>query len=127
MSFAAGDAPAGSNRVVLVSVKTPAAAEAGVYAATATVRAEGCQPVAVPVRLRVRSFALPDTPFLKSYFYLAPHNFGGSYKQFDDRPTDVILDDFYNLYRELRLTGNQAMDRPSPKWKKENGHVVVTD
>ncbi len=127
VSFSAGEAPAGSNLVVLVTVKTPAAAEAGDYVATATIHADGSGPVAVPVRLRVRNFALPNTPSLKSYFYLSPSNFGGSYKQFDDRPTNVILDDFYSLYRELRLTGNQAMERPSPKWKKENGHIVVTD
>lgn len=125
--FSSGDAPAGSNLVVLVTVKTPAAAEAGSYTATATIRADGFEPVSVPVRLRVRNFTLPDTASLKSYFYLSPNGFGGSYKQFDDRPTDVILDDFYRLYRELRFTGNQAMDRPLPKWKKENGHVVVTD
>ena len=127
VSFSSGDASAGSNLVVLVTVKTPAEAKAGTYSATATIRADGLEPVSVPVRLRVRNFALPDTASLKSYFYLSPSGFGGSYKQFDDRTTDVILDDFYNLYRELRFTGNQAMSRPSPKWKKENGHVVVTD
>ena len=127
VSFSSGDAPAGSNLVVLVTVKTPAAAEAGTYAATAKVSADGLDPVPVPIRLRVRKFALPDVAFLKSYFYLAPYNFGGSYTQFDSRPANMIFDDFYRLYRELRFTGNQAMDRPSPKWKKENGHIVVTD
>ena len=127
VSFSPGDAPAGSNLVVLVTVKTPAAAEAGTYAATAKISADGLDPVSVPIRLRVRNFALPVVAFLKSYFYLAPYNFGGSYTQFDSRPLKMIFDDFYRLYRELRFTGNQAMDRPSPKWKKENGHVVVTD
>ena len=127
VSFASGEAPAGSNLVVLVTVKTPAAAAAGMYAATAKVSADGLDPVSVPICLRVRNFALPDVAFLKSYFYLAPYNFGGSYTQFDSRPSSMIFADFYKLYRELRLTGNQAMERPSPKWKKENGHVVVTD
>lgn len=125
--FSVGEASSGSNMVVLVTVKTPADARPGIYAAKATVRADGIAPTAVPIRLRVRDFALPDTPFLKSYFYVLPGAFGGSYKQFDGRPSDVILDDFYNLYHELRLTGNQAMERPDPKWKMENGHVVVTD
>ena len=127
VSFESGSVQADSNLVALVTVKVPAAAESGAYAATATVTAEGIAPCEIPVRLRVRNFALPDTPFLKSYFYLAPSNFGRSYKQFDERPTNVILDDFYKLYRELRLTGNQAAYIPPPKWKKENGHVVVTD
>ena len=125
--FSVGEAAPGSNMVVLVTVKTPAAARSGIYTATVTVRADGIAPTAVPIRLRVRDFALPDTPFLKSYFYILPGAFGGSYKQFDGRPSDVILDDFYNLYHELRITGNQAMERPEPKWKMENGHVVVTD
>ena len=125
--FSAGEASSGSNLVVLVTVKTSAAARSGIYAATATVRADGIAPTAVPIRLRVRDFALPDTAFLKSYFYVLPGGFGGSYKQFDGRPSDVIMDDFYNLYHELRFTGNQAMERPEPKWKMENGHVVVTD
>ena len=125
--FSSGEVSAGSNMVVLVTVKTPASAASGTYKAMATVQADGIAPVTVPVRLRVRNFALPDTAFLRSYFYLSPSGFGGSYKQFDARPMDAIYDDFYALYRELRFTGNQAMARPSPKWKKENGHVVVTD
>lgn len=125
--FSAGEAAAGSNMVLLVTVKTPAAAEPGVYTAKATIRADGINPVSVPVRLRVRDFALPDTAFLKSYFYVQPDSFGRSYGRFDERPAEKILDDFYNLYRELRLSGNQAMERPSPKWKMENGRVVVTD
>ena len=127
VAFSSGDALAGSNLVVLVTVKTPAAAEAGLYAATVKVSADGLDPVSVPIRLRLRKFALPDVAYLKSYFYLSPSNFGGSYTQFDNRPSARILDDFYRLYRELRFTGNQAMERPSPKWKKENGHIVVTD
>ena len=125
--FSAGTASAGTNMIVLVTVKTPAEAKAGEYMAMATIRADGIDPVTIPIRLRVRNFALPDTAFLKSYFYLSPDGFGGSYKQFDARPMGVIYDDFYGLYRELRFTGNQAMPRPSPKWKNENGHIVVTD
>lgn len=90
-------------------------------------RADGHPPVAVPVRLRVRGFALPDTASLKSYFYFSPHYASGSYKRFDDRAPEAICDDVYGLYRELRFTGNQAMQRPMPKWKKADGRVVVTD
>ena len=127
VAFDRGEAVAGSNLVALVTVKVPAKAEAGVYAATATVAADGIVPAEIPVRLRVRNFALPDTAKLKSYFYLSPWYGGGSYTQFDGRPKDAILDDFYGIYRELRWTGNQAMDRPMPKWKMVDGHVVVTD
>lgn len=125
--FSTGGAAAGSNMVVLVTVKTPASAKPGMYAAKATIRADGIAPVSVPVRLRVRNFALPDTAFLKSYFYIQPEAFGRSYSRFDGRPTEKVLDDFYDLYHELRLSGNQAMERPSPKWKMEDGRVVVTE
>ena len=127
VAFDRGEAIAGSNLVVLATVKVPAAVEAGVYAATVTVTADGVAPMEIPVRLRVRNFSLPDTAKLKSFFYLSPGNFGGSYTQFDGRPIAEILDDFYGIYRELRWTGNQAMDRPMPKWKMVDGHVVVTD
>ena len=125
--FSSCGVPAGSNLVVLVTVKTPADAEPGVYKAKATVRSDGSVAATVPIELRVRDFALPDTAFLKSYFYVSPNAFGKSYGRFDGRPENVILDDFYGLYRELRITGNQATPIPAPKWKMQDGRVVVTD
>ena len=127
VAFDCGVAAAGSNLVALVTVKVPATAETGVYTATVTVAADGVAATEIPVRLRVRNFALPDTAKLKSYFYLSPSYGDGSYTQFDARPKAEILDDFYGIYRELRWTGNQAMDRPMPNWKMADGHVVVTD
>jgi len=127
VAFDRGEVASGSNLVALVTVKVPAKAEAGVYAATATVAADGVAPTEIPVRLRVRDFTLPDAAKLKSYFYFAPWYGNGSYKQFDKRTDAEILDDFYGIYRELRWTGNQAMKRPMPKWKLVDGHVVVTD
>ena len=127
VAFGNGSVQTGSNLVALVTVKVPASAEPGMYAATAVVTAEGVKPHEVPVRLRVRNFSLPDTACLKSYFYLNLWFGNGAYTQFDKRPAKTIHDDFYEIYRELRLTGNQAMSCPSPKWKKKNGHVVVTD
>ena len=127
VAFDRGSAASGSNLVALVTVKVPTEAEAGDYGAAVTVAADGIAPASIPVRLRVRNFALPDTAKLKSYFYANLNYGGGSYTQFDARPKGEILNDFYGIYRELRWTGNQAMDRPEPKRKMVDGHVVITD
>ena len=125
--FLSGSASSGSNLVVLVSVKVPSDAKAGVYEAKLAIFADDACSVTVPIRLRVRDFALPDTALLRSYFYFSPDAFGRSYSRFDSRPADVIIDDIHAHYRELRITGNQAAQIPPPKWKFENGRVVITD
>ena len=127
VAFEGGTVNTGSNLVVLVTVKVPVSAEAGVYSAIVKVKTDLAPLHEVPLKLRVRDFALPDTARLKSYFYLNLAFGDGSYMQFDKRPSATIYDDFYRLYHELRLSGNQAMLRPMPKWKMVDGHVVVTD
>jgi hypothetical protein len=52
--------PAGSSQSVWVTVKVPADAAPGLYAGTVTVKAEGLPATAVPVRLQVFDWKLPD-------------------------------------------------------------------
>ena len=127
VDYSQGDAAAGSNKVFLVTVKTPADAAAGAYAGTLSLRVSGGEVVRIPVKLRVRDFVLPDSAKLKSYFYFSPSAFLNSYRRYDARPAKEICDDMYRHYRELRLTGNQAVDLPDPEWTMKDGHVVVTD
>jgi hypothetical protein len=127
VAFEKGDVGEGENLTLLVTVNVPADAVAGVHVGAIKVSAEGATVAEVPVEMRVRGFSLPSTATLKSYFYSSPGYGGGAYKKFDGRPDVAINDDIHRLYREMRLTGNQALKRPMPKWKLENGRVVVTD
>lgn len=78
----------------------------------------------VPLSVRVRGFALPDTAFLRTYFYAQPIP---AYMEFDRRPRAVIADDLQRVLSEHRMNGNQAQWTPRPKWKIENGKLTVTD
>lgn len=127
VSFTEGDVAVGDNLVLLFTVQTPKDAVAGEYEGTVRIKDADGEIAMIPLKLRVRGFALPDTAMLKSYFYMNPGYAGGAYKKFDARPDDVINDNIHRLFKEIRFTGNQALKRPMPKWKIENGHVVVTD
>ena len=125
--FTGRDVTSGTNLVLLATVAVPPQAKAGVYEGALKIYSEGSEIAAVPVELRVRGFRLPDTASLKSYFYSSPSMSNSAYKRYDKRPESEINDDIHRIYREMRLTGNQAVKRPKPKWKLTNGQVEVTD
>ncbi len=84
----------------------------------------GLQEIAsVPLEVQVRNFAIPDTPYLKTYFY----GQGISYSEFDKLPVGQINDNIQKLLWEHRVTGNQAQRPTPPKWKIENGKLTITD
>ena len=127
VAFNGTDVASGSNLVLLVKTKTPVDAAAGMYDGAVEVFADGKLAAKIPLELKVRNFALPETARLKSYFYSNPSYAGGAYKKFDPRTSAEINDNIHRIYKELRFTGNQALKRPMPKWKLENGRVIVTD
>ena len=127
VEFSKGDVESGENLVLLVTVSVPKDAVPGEYAGTLKISSEAGELAKVPVKLRVRGFALPDTAMLKSYFYMNPGYGNGAYKKLDKRSDEEINDDIHRLYKEIRFTGNQALKRPMPKWELKDGKVVVTD
>jgi hypothetical protein len=59
---------AGRNQPVWVEVYVPPDAQPGSYVGELTVSADGSPPAAIPVRLGVWSFTLPEVPSLQSWF-----------------------------------------------------------
>ena len=57
-----------SNQPLWVDVLTTADAAPGEYRGTIMISAEGIRPHAVPIRLTVWDFALPDTPSMRTHF-----------------------------------------------------------
>lgn len=127
VEFSKGDVEAGDNLVLLVTVAVPKNAVPGEYAGSLRLASDDGELAKVPLKLRVRGFALPDTAMLKSYFYMSPGYGGGAYKKLDNRSEDEINDNIHSLFREIRITGNQALKRPVPKWELRDGKVIVTD
>lgn len=127
VAFSKGDVAQGENLVLLITVATPKDAVPGIYDGKVSLGSEEGLVAEVPVMLRVRGFALPDTASLKSYFYMSPGYGRSAYMKFDKRPAGEINDDIHRLFREIRITGNQALKRPMPKWELKDGKVVVTD
>ncbi|MBN1419629.1 MAG: DUF4091 domain-containing protein [Planctomycetes bacterium] len=58
----------GGNEVLWFDVSVPHDARPGSYEGKVSIRAAGAAAIDVPVRLRVRGFALPETPTLRSCF-----------------------------------------------------------
>ena len=66
------DIAASSNQSVWADVYIPKTAPSGVYGAILTIRENGSVTHKVPVSLRVRNFALPDTPSAKTMLFTSP-------------------------------------------------------
>lgn len=127
VAFSGSDVAAGDNLVLLFTVHTPKGAAVGEYDGTVSVCDSRGELTKISVRLRVRGFAVPDSPAFKACFYSNPDFAKGSYRKFDPRPSSEINDDIHRMYKEIRICCNQAVKCPMPKWRLENGRVVVTD
>ncbi|MBI2299348.1 MAG: DUF4091 domain-containing protein [Armatimonadetes bacterium] len=94
-------APAGGVPYLWLTVHVPANARPGEYrgrltARTATARAE------LPITLRVRDYALPDTPSLPTSFWMFRHTIRNFYGM------ETVPDDFYRQFLDLALEARLA-------------------
>ena len=118
------DADSKQNLPFFVRVTVPANTAAGIYEGSAKVLSGKKVLGEFTLKLRVFNFELPETPHMKSYFYLQPHP---GYNVWDKRPYAEKIENFHKLLKEHRMTGNQALWTPAPLYKIENGTLVVTD
>ena len=112
------------NLPFFVTVSVPPGTPAGIYEGEVRVLSRNTELGRLRLSLRVFDFELPVDPYLKTFFYLrafAPYN------RWDKRPDREKQENFHRLLRDHRITGNQALVPPSPKWKIENGSLKVTD
>ncbi len=59
----------GNNQSIWVDIYIPKTASAGIYTGTVTIRENGVLTHSVPIRLKVRNFALPDSPNSKTMLF----------------------------------------------------------
>ncbi len=118
------DAEPGKNLPFYVTVQVPKNQKGGLYRGTVRIMDNSGELGNFPLNVRVRHFALPDVPYLKTYFYAQPL---AACKEIDKRPHADIADDLQHILQEHRMTGNQAQWPPCPKWKIENGRLTITD
>ena len=107
-----------------VTVKVPKDQKPGLYHGNIKLLCGSDELGSVSLNVRVRNFALPDIPYLRTYFYAQPF---AVYKEIDKRPHVEIANDLQRILQEHRMTGNQAQWPPCPKWKIENGKLTITD
>ena len=94
--------PAGENHPLWITVFVPAEAKPGDYAGTVTVAAAGWK-AAVPIQLKVRSFALPAKPSVRSSFGL-PSDFIRRYHNLETREElEKVVDLYYKDLAEHRV------------------------
>lgn len=115
---------AGDNQPFLVRVDVPPEQPAGAYAGTLQIL-DGEQVLdEVALRLQVYAFSLPALSAFKSYFYTRPF---AAYQQNDPRPTEIITEDMQAMLREHRISGNQALGLPRPRWEIRHAELQVVD
>ena len=102
----------------------PAGTPAGIYEGEGKILSGKSELGKFALKLRVFDFELPAVPHLRTYFYILAHP---GYNVWDRRSAAEKSEDFHRLIKEHRMTGNQAQWLPAPKWKIENGKLIVTD
>ena len=97
MSDPSRDCAAGVNSAVWITVPVPRDAIPGTYAGAIRILSRGKEIAFVPVRLRVRSSALPETPNLVIFFGLR----GSGLYTFWDKTRKAPDETFFWYYRLL--------------------------
>jgi hypothetical protein len=119
------DCKAGQNAPFWIMLYAPETALPGAYTGEIKVLSDNKELFSLPLKVRLRSFALPRTPSLKTFFYgrCQPSQMG----QFDKRPEKEKADDIFSQLQQHRITGNQGMSPAAPKWEIVDGQLVITD
>ncbi|NLG13261.1 MAG: DUF4091 domain-containing protein [Lentisphaerae bacterium] len=119
------DAKAGKNTIFFIKLYAPATAAPGVYRGNLTLRSGEEILAEVPLQLRVRSFTLPETAWLRTFFYALVGHIIHDYK--DSRSVQEIADDVSAILHDHRINGNQCIKPPAPKYDIEGETLRVTD
>ncbi|OQA85419.1 MAG: hypothetical protein BWY31_01941 [Lentisphaerae bacterium ADurb.Bin242] len=115
----------GENLPFYVTVALPGGSHPGVYRGRVSVLEKDRVLAEIPLEVKVRNFELPETPALRTFFYAWANQ--PEYRMLDQRPLPEVTADLTRLFKEHRMTGNQAQHPPVPKWKIENGSLRITD
>jgi hypothetical protein len=118
-------ATAGKNTIFFVKLYAPATAAPGVYRGSLTLRSAEEVLAEVPLQLKVRAFALPETAWLRTFFYALVGHIRRDYK--DTRSAREIADDVSAILQDHRINGNQCIKPPAPKYVIEGDNLRVTD
>ena len=95
-------APANENHPLWITVYVPASAAPGEYRGTITLTADGWK-AEVPIRLRIRTFALPARPSVRSSFGM-PTDFIRRYHNLETREElEKVVDLYYKDLAEHRV------------------------
>jgi len=90
------DVPGGRTQTVWLNVFAPETAKPGVYRGKVTVQPTGAAATDVPVTVRVRSFALPRAPRMKTAFAImdgfSRHTYGTLTPELRRRGVDIMLE-----------------------------------
>jgi hypothetical protein len=97
------DVPAGQNQPLWILVHVPKDARPGLYQAQLTVQAEGFQ-AAVPLRLQVWDFCLPDRNRVETALGLSPHLIFQYHNLKTEDEKRKVLDMYFQSFGEHRIS-----------------------
>ena len=115
------------NSAFFITVKVPAGTPKGIYKGMIRLTQQGKTIARIPVSVRVWGFEIPQISRLTTFFLASLHFGKYAYCRFDKRPRSVIMDDIHTLQKEMRISVNQSLKIPAPKWKVVNDEVIITD
>ncbi len=114
----------GQNLPFFVRVNVPPHTPAGIYTGEFQLLNGTRSLGRFGLKLRVFDFELPQIPHLKTYFYARPFP---AYNMWDKRSSLCKAENFHKIMHEHRMTGNQALFPPNPKWHIKDGKLTITD
>ncbi len=110
--------PAGETRSLWITVKTPRNARASEYTGRVSLLSADGEIAVVPMRLRVRGFALPKKPSLHTSYW---NDFGARYDVAKERKT---LGSFLRMFGDYRTSTNLWFGNDVKWYLERNGKVA---
>ena len=114
----------GVNSCFYVEFNIPRTFAAGVHTGEARLFVDGQKKLSVPVKLKVRSFTLPEQPIFRTHMPVRPH---AGFRKYDNRAPDKISLEMLDHCIRYRINPQTGFPLPAPRFTVRDGHIVKAD
>lgn len=118
------DGVPGVNSCFYVEFNIPRTLAAGLHTGEAQLFVNGQKKLAVPLKLKVRSFSLPEQPFFRTHMPIRPHD---GFRKYDNRAPEKISLEMLDYCTRYRINPQTGFPLPAPKFTVKDGRIVKAD
>lgn len=119
-----GPGTPGINNCFYVEFNIPRDFSSGVHSGSVDLLVNGRKSLSAPLKLKVRSFALPELPIYRTHMPIRPHN---GFLKFDNRSPETVSLEMLAHCANYRINPQTGYPLPAPRFTVKEGHIVKAD